>query len=51
MGISYNKNTGLAVDMDLALFVADTDVSVRMRSCSNLCKVLRPAFEMEHRVA
>ena len=31
--MSYNRNAGLAVDMDLMLLVVDADVSVRMRSC------------------
>jgi len=30
MGISYNRNTNLVVDADLALFIADADISVRM---------------------
>ena len=33
MGISYNKNVGLALDADLALLIVDTDVSVKMRKC------------------
>jgi len=35
MGVGYNRNTGLAVDADLELFVVDADVSVRTRSCSD----------------
>ena len=56
MGISYNRNVGLALDADLALFVVDADVSVRTRSCSGPreaqdAELLRPVFEVEHRVA
>ena len=50
MGVSYNRNAGLAVDASLALFVVDVDVSVRTRSCSDPrlkwdAKLLRPVFE------
>ena len=59
MGVSYNKNVGLALDADLTLFVVDADVSLecgvarthvrrKMRSCSDPrlkwnAKLLRPA--------
>ena len=36
MGISYNRNAGLVVDADLALFVVDADVSVRTRNYLDL---------------
>jgi len=44
MGVSYNRNAGLALDAELALLVADAElallfvdanVSIRMRICSN----------------
>ena len=46
---------GLAIDADLALFFLDTDVSVRMQSCSDPClkwdaELLRPAFEVRPEV-
>ena len=44
MRISYNRNAGVAVDADLALFVVDGDVLVRTQS------LLRPTIEVEHRV-
>jgi len=56
MGISYNRNAGLAVDVDLALFVVYADISVRMQSCSDPClkwdaELLRPVFEIRREVA
>ena len=56
MGISYNINAGLALDADLALFAVDADVSVKMRSCSDLqeaqdAKLLIATFEVKRRVA
>ena len=56
MEINYNRNTGLVVDADLALFIVDADISVRMRSCSDPhlqwdTKLLRPAFEVRREVA
>ena len=36
-GVNYNRNAGLALDTDLALLVVDAGISVRMRSCSDLC--------------
>jgi len=35
MGVSYNRNTGLALGTDLALLVVDAGISVRTRSCSD----------------
>jgi len=35
MKVSYNKNAGLALDVDLALLIVDTGVSARTRSCSD----------------
>ena len=48
MRASYNRNTVLALDADLALLVVDADVSVRMRSCLDPhlkrgAELLRPA--------
>jgi len=37
MGVSYNRNVGLALDADLALIAVDIGISVRTWSCSNLC--------------
>jgi len=56
MGISYNRNVGLAVDVDLVLFVVDADISVRMQSCSDPClkwdaELLRPVFEIRREAA
>jgi len=56
MRISYKRNAGLTLYVDLALFVVDTDVSVRTRSCldSRLkweAELLRPAFEVRRKVA
>ena len=51
MGVSYNKNAGLAVDADLTLFVVDVDVSVKTQNCSDTrlkwdAEWLRPTFEV-----
>ena len=56
MGVSYNRNAGLALDAELALFLVDAGISVRMRSYSDSrlkCDTgfLRPAFKMERGVA
>ena len=56
MEISYNRNAGLAVDADLALFVVDADVSVRTQSCSDShlkrdAEFFRPVFEVRREVA
>ena len=61
MGVSYNRNTCLLLDADLALLVVDASVSkrgvVQTRICSEMqgfsdprlmwsAKLLRPALEM-----
>ena len=56
MGVSYNRNTGLALDANLALHIVDAGVSVRTLSCSDPrlkldAWFLRPASEVERRVA
>jgi len=33
MEVNYNRNTSLALEADLTLFVVDADVSVKMWSC------------------
>jgi len=53
---SYNRNAGLVLNEDLALFVVDANVSVRMRICSDPheaqdAELLRLAFEVKRRVA
>ena len=48
MGVSYNINTGLAMDVDLALFVVDADVSART---ARDAKLLRPVFKVRREVA
>jgi len=56
MGVSYNRNTGLTLDADLALLVVDASVLVRTRSCSDShlkwdAQFRRPASEVEYWVA
>jgi len=56
MRVSYNRNASFAVDADLALFVVDADISVRMRSCSDPhlkwdAELLRPPFKVRCEVA
>ena len=67
MGVNYKTNASLALDVNLVLFVIDTDVSsergvaqTRVRRKSRSCsdphlkwnvELLRPAFEVEHKVS
>jgi len=56
MWVSYSRNAGLTLDVDLALLIVDVSISVRMWSCSNPhfkwnTSFLWPASEVEHRVA
>ena len=51
-GVSYNRNAGLALDADLALFVVDEGISVLMQSCSDPrlewdAMFLRPTSDVE----